>query len=173
MCAASRIHAWPREGLWQNADACLQYYGNPPMRRSIAFLLVCSVMALRAFAGDIRIESPWLLEPPPGQTAAAIYFGLRNTGSTEIVLKGASVEGAASAAIHGHMMHEGMMHMGPAGPLPVAPGAALLLAPGGYHLMVSGLAVRPVAGGRVPFCLEFEGGVRSCAEALVKGVAGK
>ena len=138
-----------------------------------AALTACLLLALPAHAGDLRIESPWLQEPPPGQTGAAIYFGLRNTGATEQVLESASVEGAASAGIHGHTMHGEMMHMGPAGPLPIAPGAALLFAPSGYHVMVSGLAVRPVAGGRLPFCLEFKGGVRACSEAQVKGVAGK
>jgi copper(I)-binding protein len=142
------------------------------MRRTSAFI-VCSLLVSHALGGDVSIESPWLLEPPPGQTGAAIYLGVRNAGSAELVLTAATVEGAASAEIHGHTMHGDMMHMGPAGPLPIAPGAALLLAPGGYHLMVSGLGARPVTGGRLPFCLEFEGGVRACSEALVKGVAGK
>ena len=137
------------------------------MRRTSAFIALFLLVS-RALAADVSIESPWLLEPPPGQTGAAIYLGVRNAGSAELVLRSATVEGAASAEIHGHMMH-----MGPAGPLPIAPGAALLLAPGGYHLMVSGLGARPVTGGRLPFCLEFEGGVRACSEALVKGVAGK
>lgn len=141
--------------------------------RRVVLALLCVLSSLPASAADVRIESPWLREPPPGQTGAAIYFGLRNTGSAERVLKAATVEGAARAEIHGHTMHGDMMHMGPAGPLPIAPGAALVLAPGGYHLMVSGLAARPVAGGRLPFCVEFEGGARVCAEALVKGVSGK
>jgi copper(I)-binding protein len=141
--------------------------------RCSGLVLLFLLASLPASAADVRIEAPWLREPPPGQTGAAIYFGLRNTGNVEQVLKAATVEGAARAEIHGHTMHGDMMHMGPAGPLPIAPGAALVLAPGGYHLMVSGLAARPVAGGRLPFCVEFEGGVRACAEALVKGVAGK
>jgi copper(I)-binding protein len=55
--------------------------------------------------------------------------------------------------------------------LPVKAGGALLLAPGGYHLKVFGLQPRPVAGAQLPFCLEFEGGARVCAEAMVKGLA--
>lgn len=141
--------------------------------RCSGLVLLFLFASLPAFAADVRIEAPWLREPPPGQTSAALYFGVRNIGNSEQVLKSATVDGAARAEIHGHTMHGDMMHMGPAGPLPIAPGAALVLAPGGYHLMVSGLAARPVAGGRLPFCVEFEGGVRACAEALVKGVAGK
>ena len=139
------------------------------MRLLLAFM-ACTFVVLNAAAADVRIESPWLLEPPPGPGNAAIYFGLRNTGTTEVVLRGATVEGAASAAIHQHSMSEGMMHMGPAGPLPIKAGGALLLAPGGYHLMVFGLQPRPVAGAQLPFCLEFEGGARVCAEAMVKGL---
>ena len=135
-------------------------------------LLFLPLFVSTVVAADVRLESPWLREPPPGQTGAAIYASVLNTGNRDLVLTGATVEGAASAEVHGHSMHEGMMHMGPAGPLRIAPGASISLEPGGYHLMVSGLAKRPVAGGRVPFCVEFEGGVRACAEALVKGMAG-
>lgn len=145
--------------------------GNPLMRLPRA-LLLCIPLATPAVADDLTVLSAWLREPPPGRTGAAIYFELRNAGSAESVLVGAEVEGASSASVHGHTMHEGMMHMGEAGPLRVAPGASLVFEPSGYHLMVSGLAARPVAGGRLPFCLTFDGGARVCAEALVKGVTG-
>ena len=145
--------------------------GNPLMRLPRA-LLFCSLLAAPALAGDLSIVSAWLREPPPGQTGAAIYLEVRNAGSAEAVLTGAEVEGAASASVHGHTMHEGMMHMGETGPLRVAPGASLVFEPAGYHVMVGGLAARPVAGGSLPFCLMFDGGARACAEARVKGVTG-
>lgn len=147
--------------------------GTLLMRPPVVLLCVlCALLPLPAVADGVRIASPWLREPPPGRTGAAIYLEISNAGGAAVVLAGASVDGATGAEVHGHTMHDGMMHMGPAGPLRIDPGASLAFEPGGYHLMVSGLAVRPVAGGSLPFCLMFEGGVRVCAEALVKGVAG-
>lgn len=131
--------------------------------------LICALLASQAL-GAVSIESAWLREPAPGQANAAIYLRLANPGPDAVVLEGATVEGAASAAVHQHTMVDGMMRMGEAPPLRVEPGAELLLKPGGYHLMVFGLGQRPAAGATLPFCLLFEGGATSCAGAVVKGI---
>lgn len=138
--------------------------------RSLRLVPLLSVLLASQALGAVSIESAWLREPAPGQANAAIYLRLANPGPTAVVLQGATVEGAASAAVHQHTMVDGMMRMGEAPPQRVEPGAELLLQPGGFHLMVFGLGQRPVAGAGLPFCLLFEGGEKACATALVKGV---
>lgn len=140
------------------------------------YLLRCGVMALLAGSGidamaaALELDTPWLRAPAPAQPNAAIYFQLRNNGSQTMVLDGARVTGAASAAVHEHRHVDGLMRMSEAGPLPIEPGTTLRLEPGGYHLMVFGLEKTPLAGERVPFCLHFADGSEECAAALVKAI---
>ncbi|MBP8926874.1 MAG: copper chaperone PCu(A)C, partial [Pseudomonadales bacterium] len=140
------------------------------------YLLRCGALALLAgFAGNamaatLDIGTPWMREPAPTQSTAAIYFQLRNSGPQPMVLDGARVTGATSAAVHEHLHVDGLMRMREAGPLTIAPGATLTLEPGGYHLMVFGLETPPRAGEQVPFCLHFVDGSEQCAAALVKAI---
>jgi len=137
-------------------------------RRGLAALL--AGIAPVALAGSLEITDAWLNQPPPGQSAAAIYMELRNAGADEIVVVGARVEGARSASIHGHAQADGMMRMYAVQRLPIASGARVRLAPGGYHLMVGGLERPVLPGGGLPFCLRLDGGAEQCAEARVKAM---
>jgi copper(I)-binding protein len=127
-------------------------------------------LASEAMGGVLEVTQPWLREPAPGQTNAAIYFRLRNGGSQEVIVEGARVEGAAGAAIHEHRQVDGMMAMRATGPLAIAAGTTLGFAPGAYHLMVFGLQATPRAGERLHFCLRFGDGSEQCAEALVRAI---
>ncbi len=115
-----------------------------------AVLLLAALAALAgagpAYAAALDITEAWLRQPPPGQTGAAIYMELHNGGAAPLAVVGARVEGAASAAIHGHSHADGMMRMYPVPRLEIAPGADLSLQPGGYHLMVGGMGSRAAAG---------------------------
>ena len=95
---------------------------------------------------------------------------LHNGGTAPLAVVGARVEGAASAAIHGHSHADGMMRMYPVPRLEIAPGADLSLQPGGYHLMVGGMGSALQPGALLPFCLRLEDGVEQCAEARVRKI---
>lgn len=133
-------------------------------------LLVALAGVGPAYAAALDITGAWLRQPPPGQTGAAIYMELHNGGAAPLAVVGARVEGAASAAIHGHSNADGMMRMYPVPRLEIAPGADLSLQPGGYHLMVGGMGSAPQPGALLPFCLRLEDGVEQCAEARVRKI---
>lgn len=133
-------------------------------------LLVALAGVGPAYAAALDITGAWLRQPPPGQTGAAIYMELHNGGAAPLAVVGARVEGAASAAIHGHSNADGMMRMYPVPRLEIAPGADLSLQPGGFHLMVGGMGSAPQPGALLPFCLRLEDGVEQCAEARVRKI---
>lgn len=147
--------------------------GQMPMQctlRGLAVLL--AGLAPAALAGPLEIADAWMNQPPPGQAGAALYMKLHNAGAQELVVVGARVESAQSAAIHGHAHADGMMRMHPVPRLVIAPQASVVLEPGGYHLMVGGLRTAPAPGALLPFCLRLEDGAEQCAEARVKGLGG-
>lgn len=145
---------------------------GPGTRETFAAVLLLAVVAGAgpACAASLEITAPWLREPPPGQTGAAIYMELHNRGSAPLAVVGARVESAASAAIHGHSHADGMMRMYPVPRLEIAPGARVNLEPGGYHLMVGGMGSAPQPGALLPFCLRLEDGAEQCAEARVRKI---
>jgi hypothetical protein len=145
---------------------------GPGGRETFAAVLLVAVLAGAgpACAASLEITAPWLREPPPGQTGAAIYMELHNRGSAPLAVVGARVESAASAAIHGHSHADGMMRMYPVPRLEIAPGARVNLEPGGYHLMVGGMGAAPQPGALLPFCLRLEDGAEQCAEARVRKI---
>lgn len=136
--------------------------------RGLAVLL--AGLAPAALAGPLEITDAWMNQPPPGQAGAALYMKLHNGGEQELVVVGARVDSAQSAAIHGHTHADGMMRMHAVPRLVIAPQASVMLEPGGYHLMVGGLRTAPARGAQLPFCLRLEDGAEQCAEARVKGV---
>ncbi|MFM7272354.1 MAG: copper chaperone PCu(A)C [Gammaproteobacteria bacterium] len=138
----------------------------------ILLFLLSILLVVPPASAAVVLESPWLRESAPNQPNAASYLRLRNAGAAPVVLKGARVEGAKSAAVHEHRSEGGMMRMGEAPAQTIAPGAGLAFEPGGLHLMVFGLQAPAKAGSELPFCLDFEGAEPVCARARVVPLGG-
>lgn len=131
-------------------------------------LLACAIAPVEADVDALEIIGPWLNETPPGRPVAAVYMELHNRGSRSLAVVGARSDAAGSAALHGHRMQAGMMHMYEVERLEIPAGSSVVLRSGGYHLMLDEVHERLQHGARLPFCLQLEGGGEVCAEAQVR-----
>ncbi|BAI74110.1 hypothetical protein AZL_a05790 (plasmid) [Azospirillum sp. B510] len=108
-------------------------------------------------AGPIEIGHPWARATAASAPNGGAYLSLKNTGTAEDRLVGASTPAAEKAELHTHLNENGVMKMREvAGGIPVAPGEEVKLAPGGLHIMLLGLKQPLEKGSRVPMTLRFE-----------------
>lgn len=112
----------------------------------------CSPRA--ASSHDLEITSVYIAEPVMGERAA-MYFTVKNAGSTADHLVGVSTPVAALAEIHRTFADGGMMRMEPVESLQVSPGESLRLSPGGYHVMLLALEQQIEPGEIVEATLTF------------------
>ncbi|KQX20890.1 MULTISPECIES: copper chaperone PCu(A)C [unclassified Sphingomonas] len=117
------------------------------MIKTMTIALALAAVATPLAAAPLRIETPWLRETPPAAETGAGYALIRNGGSKEDRLLGASSAVADAVEVHSMTMDGGIMRMRPvAGGLAVPAGGSVALRPGGYHLMLTGLK-RPLRRG--------------------------
>jgi len=105
---------------------------------------------------------------PPTQANTAAYMVIENNGAAAVTIVGASSELAGRVEIHTTREVDGLQRMVQLEQLELAPGQRLELAPGGTHLMLLGLEQMPVAGQRVPLCLQPAAGGEVCVSAEVR-----
>lgn len=131
--------------------------------RPLALVLAVMVTAGAAYAhefqaGDLELDHPWIAEPPPGAPTAAGYLAITNEGEEADRLMAIRCAFAEKCEIHEMTIDDaGVMQMRalPEG-IEIAPGTTVKLARGGYHLMFTHVAERPVAGDMIPVTLVFE-----------------
>jgi periplasmic copper chaperone A len=92
---------------------------------------------------------------PPGISVGAIYFSIKNTGSTADRLLSVSTPAAARVEIHESRQSQGMMQMREVSSVDCPPGATVTAAPGGLHVMLLGLAAPLAAGSDLEVSLHF------------------
>jgi copper(I)-binding protein len=83
--------------------------------------------------GDLSVAAPVLA----GSTA--LYFHLRNEGTTADTIVSVTLGGLGRTSFHRSMVEEGVSRMVAEGPVGVGPGETVTLRPGGLHVMVEGL----------------------------------
>jgi copper(I)-binding protein len=113
-----------------------------------------SAPVAQAPAGTLAVVDPYAAEPV-SDGPAAVYCTVRNGTGAADTLVGAAAPIAARATIHRQSQMGALMHMEPAGPLALPAGGALTLEPGGLHVMLEGLARRPLAGDTIDVTLTF------------------
>ena len=124
------------------------------MRR---LLLVAPLLAACSGTQRVTVSHGFAFAPVSGGTMAA-YFTLVNRGRSADTLTAVVSPLASSAAVHEQMSMDGMVHMQPAGPLPIAAGDSVVLAPGGRHLMLELSGAAPAVGDSLPLTLRFARG---------------
>ena len=93
----------------------------------------------------------------PGQSSAAVYLTIANSGPAADQLTKVESTAAASADLHKMSMAGGMMKMRAVDGLTLAPASTVAMAPGdGYHIMLTGLRKPLVAGQTIPLTLRFK-----------------
>jgi periplasmic copper chaperone A len=133
--------------------------------------LVAALLSLAAVAGQdtaLEIENAWVRALPPFQPNTAAYLSLANRGDVAVAIVGASSNAAEKVELHTTRKVDGLMRMEQLQALAVAPGERVELAPGGTHLMLFGLAYRPVPGDEIRLCLQLVSGDEVCTVAEVR-----
>ena len=116
----------------------------------------------------LEFENVWVRALPPLQPNTAGYLTLVNRGKDAIAIVGASSNVAEKVELHTTRKVDGLMRMEQLQALAVAPGERVELAPGGTHLMLLGLAYRPVPGDEIRLCLQLVSGDEVCTVAEVR-----
>lgn len=116
----------------------------------------------------IDLENAWVRAMPPFQPNSAGYLTIVNRRETAIAITGASSSVARKTELHTTRMVDGLMRMEKLNGLAVAPGERSELEPGGNHLMLLGLAFRPVPGDDITLCLQLLTREEICTRADVR-----
>jgi copper(I)-binding protein len=116
----------------------------------------------------IDLENVWIRAMPPFQPNSAGYMTIVNRRKSAIAVVGASSSVARKTELHTTRNVGGLMRMEKLNGLAVAPGERSELAPGGNHLMLFGLAFRPVPGDDITVCLELASREEICTRADVR-----
>lgn len=132
----------------------------PTLTRS---LTVAALIALAACSSgqdapaDIQISDAWARATVPGQSSAAAYLTIANSGQGADRLVAVASSIASEASLHSSSSEGGVMRMRKLDDgLAVPADATVKLAPSGNHVMLTGLA-RPLAqGSSFPLTLTFE-----------------
>ena len=116
-------------------------------------LLSCSAPEQPA---DIAVSDGWSREIAPGQSAAAVYLTIANSGAgSDRLVQVESAQG--DAALHETSSSGGAARMRALEDgLEILPGSRVELRPGGAHIMVTGLKQRPAPGETFGLTLGFE-----------------
>jgi copper(I)-binding protein len=105
---------------------------------------------------EIAVSDSWTREIAPGQSAAAVYLKIANSGAGSDRLIGVEA-GQGEASLHSTTSSGGVSRMRPLeGGIEIAPRSTVELKPGGTHIMLTGLATRPAAGQSIGLTLRFE-----------------
>lgn len=118
-------------------------------------------------APSIAIENARLRLPAPGQTTAAAFFDLVNTGGDDVLLSAKS-EASVRVELHTHLHENGVMKMRRVDTVPVAADATTAFKSGGLHIMMFDLNI-PEGTSAVPLTLTFE---RSGPKRIIAVIGG-
>lgn len=107
--------------------------------------------------GALRLSHVHARATAPGQSSAAVYLTIANSGSAADRLTRIDTPAAASADLHTMSMAGSVMKMRAVDGLALAPASTVAMAPGdGYHIMLTGLRQPLVAGQTIPLTLTFK-----------------
>lgn len=116
----------------------------------------------------LEFENVWIRAMPPFQPNSAGYLTITNHRETAIAVVGASSNVSEETQLHTTRKIDGLMRMEQLDGLAIAPGERFELAPGGTHLMLLGLAYRPVPGDDIILCLQLASEEEVCTPAEVR-----
>ncbi len=132
-----------------------------------------SAMAAQAFAGTgLSLSDAWMRIIVASRPAAG-YFTLRNEGSAERKLVGASSPGCGMMMLHRSKTENGVDKMMSVKAVTVPAHGSVRFAPGGYHIMCMQPKAIVKPGHSVPVMLSFGDGSTLTADFTVRGAISK
>ena len=123
----------------------------------------------QAQASALTVVNAWVRKPP-GVDTAAVYFVLKNAGTSAITITGVSSPIAEHVMVHESSTVDGQARMRMKDTVTVAPGKSVAFSPGGLHVMLSGLKQAIPVGAKVPVTLQLEGGGQVSVTAIVRSL---
>jgi periplasmic copper chaperone A len=126
------------------------------MNRILFLLLLCSGLV---FAGDLKIEDPWIRAVPPSSKATAAFMTLVNkTDKPVLVTSGTCPIAGEIRPMITTKQADGVMGMAFVESFSVPAHGRRVLEPGGDHIMLMKLKEVPKAGSVVSLVLTTESG---------------
>jgi len=147
---------------------------NPVMRRTIGLLLAAlalgnaSAQNRPAAPAGIVVRDAWIRQTSATRTISSGYATIENRTASPIALVKVTMEGAATAALHGMTDEGGRAVMRPVARVPIAPGQSAALAPGGTHVMLSDVSRPMKVGTTVEMSFVFDNGRTVRVRAVVR-----
>ena len=145
------------------------------MKRALAVLGIIAFMTAGLVACQpspvgpgIKISDAWGRPSPLEEGNAAVYMLIRNTGSEDDRLIGASSEAAEVVELHDMTMENDVMKMFQVESMELPAGGSLELKPGGKHIMFIHLREMFEVGQKVRLVLEFEKVGKISVEAEIR-----
>lgn len=141
---------------------------------TLSALLVAGLLAVGstpAFAGKMGVMAmdAWVRAVPSTNKNSAAYMMLKNNGSKDIKLVGASTSVAEVAEVHEVVKSDGMMEMRQVkGGINIPKGGSVMLKQGGYHIMLINLTQKLMKDQVVTLELKFDDGSTLSVKAPVK-----
>jgi len=133
-----------------------------------------SAMAAQAFAGTdgLKLSGGWMRIIIASRPAAG-YFVLKNDGSAERKLVGASSPGCGMMMLHRSKTENGIDKMMSVKAVAVPAHGTIRFAPGGYHIMCMQPKATMKPGKSVPVTLSFGDGSTLTGDFTVRGATSK
>lgn len=148
----------------------------PELSRLAAVLSALAILVVvppSAAADGLRIEKPWARASVGTARTTAAYLTIHNAGRNDDVLIGVETPVAGTAEVHKIETKNGVVSMGPAGPVAMPAGASVRLAPGGLHAMLMSLKRPLKEGSAFSLTLVFEKAGRIEVSVPVQGIGAK
>ena len=133
-----------------------------------ALTCICSLWLSSAIAaeyrqGSLRISQIHARATAPGQSSAAVYLTVENSGKDADELLSVQSSAATTANLHSMSMTGNVMKMREIERIAIAPASTLAMRAGhghghgdGHHIMLTGLSSPLVAGQTIPLVLTFK-----------------
>ena len=116
--------------------------------------LLLAACDLRDSPPQIAVGDAWARASLPGQSSAAVYLTIRNSGGPDRLEAVSSPIG--EAAVHESSTSAGVIRMRPVAAVEMPAGSTVSLRPGGTHIMLTGLRAPLAAGSSFPLRLDFQ-----------------
>jgi len=129
------------------------------MLRFLTILLPLLLAACSPSSGEpmIEVTDAWARPTSGAGQVSAAYLIVRNEGTAEDRLIGASSEAARQVTVHSSSNEVGIARMRRLeNGLAIPPGASVKLKPGGNHMMLEGLKAPLAVGESIRIALRFE-----------------
>lgn len=123
---------------------------------------------------DLEFSDMWTRQPATGQTAAAVYGTVANSGETDIRIVGVTSSAVTDVAeLHETTMEDGVMSMNERTDGFVVPaGGTFTFEPGGPHIMLFAIDPETYPTDAVDVTFRFDKGDDAFATAVVRNIDG-